>query len=169
MDIEFRIIHKQGHVVWLSLEVLPIKQDNDIIGIEGFCRNITERKKLDELKDNLIRDVTHELKTPVAKIEMAIDMFERAITLGEKSPLGKGSQIHEIFRNNINRLKNSIKNILDISKLESEVEPLKLSDISIADLIQQIVHEQKDSASTKTMSSHTNYLPVFPLSRQIGI
>ena len=45
MDFEFRVIHKQGHVVWLSLEVLPMKQNNDIIGIEGFCRNITEREK----------------------------------------------------------------------------------------------------------------------------
>ena len=44
MDIEFRVIHKQGHVVWLSLEMLPMKQNNDIIGIEGFCRDITERK-----------------------------------------------------------------------------------------------------------------------------
>ncbi|MBI2470844.1 MAG: PAS domain S-box protein [Planctomycetes bacterium] len=149
MDFEFRVVHKQGHVVWLSLEVLPIKQDNDIIGIEGFCRDITERKKLDELKDNLIRDVTHELKTPVAKIEMAIDMFERSITLGDKVSLGRGPQIHEIIRNNVNRLKNSIKNILDISKLESGVEPLKLSDISIADIVKQIVNEQKDSASTK--------------------
>ncbi|HLE87372.1 MAG TPA: ATP-binding protein, partial [Candidatus Brocadiaceae bacterium] len=151
MDIEFRVIHKQGHVVWLSLEMVPMKQNNDIIGIEGFCRDITERKKLDELKDNLVRDVTHELKTPVAKIEMAIDMFERSITLGNKVSLGRGSQIHEILRNNVKRLKNSIKNILDISKLESGVEPLKLSDISIAALVKQIVYEQKDSASTKTI------------------
>ncbi|HHT9136676.1 MAG TPA: ATP-binding protein, partial [Candidatus Wunengus sp. YC60] len=149
MDFEFRVVHKQGHVVWLSLEVIPIKQENDITGIEGFCRDITERKKLDELKDNLIRDVTHELKTPVAKIEMAIDMFERSITLGDKVSLGKGPQIHEIIRNNVNRLKNSIKNILDISKLESGVDTLKLSDISIADLVKQIVYEQKDSAGTK--------------------
>ena len=109
MDFEFRVIHKQSHVVWLSLEMLPMKQNNNIIGIEGFCRDITERKKLDELKDNLVRDVTHELKTPVAKIEMAIDMFERSITLGDKVSLGRGSQIHEILRNNVNRLKNSIK------------------------------------------------------------
>src|SRR3989304_5579042 len=115
------------------------KQNNDIIGIEGFCRDITERKKLDELKDNLVRDVTHELKTPVAKLEMAVDMFERSITSGDKVSLGRGSQIHEILRNNVNRLKNSIKNILDISKLESGVELLKLSDISIADLVKQIV------------------------------
>ena len=109
---------------------------------------------MDELKDNLVRDVTHELKTPVAKIEMAIDMFERSITLGDKVSLGRGSQIHEILRNNVNRLKNSIKNILDISKLESGVEPLKLSDISIADLVKQIVYEQKDSASAKKNCPH---------------
>lgn len=149
MDLEFRVIHKQGKVIWLSIEVLPIKDGNSIIGIEGFCRDITERKKLEELKDNLIRDVTHELKTPVAKIEMAIDMFERSVKAGNESALGKGSQIHEILRNNINRLKNTIKNTLDISKLESGMEPLKLSDVSLADLVKQIVSEMTDTAGKK--------------------
>ncbi|MDN3513416.1 MAG: ATP-binding protein [Candidatus Brocadia sp.] len=149
MDIEFRVVHKNGQIIWLSLEVLPIKEGNTIIGIEGFCRDITGRKKLEELKDNLIRDVTHELKTPVAKIEMAIDMFERSIKTGNDSVLGRGSQIHEILRNNINRLKNAIKNILDISKLESGMEPLQLSDISIVELVEQIISEMTDSASKK--------------------
>jgi len=48
--------------------VLPIFQEDKIIGMEGFCRDITDSKKMDELKDNLIRDVTHELKTPVARV-----------------------------------------------------------------------------------------------------
>ena len=100
---------------------------------------------------------------------MAIDMFERSITLGDKVSLGRGSQIHEILRNNVNRLKNSIKNILDISKLESGMEPLKLSDISIADLVKHIVSEKEILPVQKTLSSRTNYLPVFPLLRQIGI
>lgn len=149
MDLEFRVIHKQGKVIWLSLEVLPIKEGNSIIGIEGFCRDITERKKLEELKDNLIRDVTHELKTPVAKIEMAVDMFERSVETGNKNTPGKGSQIHEILRNNVNRLKNSIKNILDISKLESGMETFKLSDVSLADIVKQIASEMMDAAGRK--------------------
>jgi PAS domain S-box-containing protein len=149
MDLEFRVIHKQGHVVWLSIEVLPIMDDNNIIGIEGFCRDITEKKKLDELKDNLIRDVTHELKTPVAKIEMAIDMFERSMKTGNESMHMKGFQIQDILRNNVNRLKNSIKNILDISKLESGMEPLKLSDVSLVNLVKQIVTEMTDTAGKK--------------------
>ncbi len=149
MDIEFRVIHRRGHVVWLSLEMLPVKQNDGITGVEGFCRDITERKKLDELKDNLIRDVTHELKTPVAKIEMAIDMFERSITPENGKALRRNSQINEILRNNVNRLKNSIKNILDISGLESGAVPLKLSDISLIELVEQIVYERKNAALAK--------------------
>ena len=149
MDLEFRVVNKQGQVLWLSLEVLPIKEGNSIIGIEGFCRNITERKKLEELKDNLIRDVTHELKTPVAKIEMAIDMFERSAVPGNEHVLGRSSQIHEILRNNVNRLKNAIKNILDISKLESGTEPVKVSEVSLIELVDQIISELKDTADKK--------------------
>lgn len=46
MDLEFRVIHKQGQMIWLSIEVLPIKEGDNVIGIEGFCRDITERKKI---------------------------------------------------------------------------------------------------------------------------
>lgn len=149
MDLEFRVIHKRGKVIWLSLEVLPMKEGNSIIGIEGFCRDITGRKNLEELKDNLIRDITHELKTPVAKIEMAVDMFERSVETGNKNAQGRGIHIHEILRNNVNRLKNAIKNILDISKLESGMEPLKLSDVSLVDIVKQIVSEIMDVADRK--------------------
>lgn len=104
---------------------------------------------MDELKDTLIRDVTHELKTPVAKIEMAIDMFERSMKTGNTSMFARGFQIQDILRNNVNRLKNSIKNILDISKLESGMEPLKLSDVSLIDLVKQIINEMADTAGKK--------------------
>ncbi|MCC6326729.1 MAG: hypothetical protein DCC43_13165 [Candidatus Brocadia sp.] len=149
LDLEFRVIHKQGMVVWLSLEALPLKEGNTIVGIEGFCRDITERKKLEELKDNLIRDVTHELKTPVAKIEMAVDMFERSLNAGNEGVSKRGFQVHEILRNNIGRLKNSIKNILDISKLESGTELLNVSLVSVADMVKQVISEMTEAATVK--------------------
>lgn len=165
MDLEFRVIHKQGQIQWLSLEVLPIKEENNITGIEGFCRDITERKKLDELKDTLIRDVTHELKTPVAKIEMAVDMFERSIPVENGGVLGRGPQIQEILRNNVNRLKNSIKNILDISKLESGVESLKLSDVSLIELVKYTMNELQDRAKGKNNTFIYQLPPDIPIIR----
>ncbi len=165
MDLEFRIIHKQGHTVWLSLEVLPMKQGETIIGIEGFCRDITERKKLDELKNTLIRDVTHELKTPVAKIEMAIDMYERFLSKknDEQPEPEKVAQIHGVIKNNVNRLKNSIKNILDISKLESGLEPPKWTDVSIPGLIKQVVEEWAGIAWEKEIMFYSHVPQDIPL------
>ncbi|MBM4054724.1 MAG: PAS domain S-box protein [Planctomycetes bacterium] len=141
MDFEFRVIHKQGKVVWLSLEALPIKQNDKIIGIEGFCRDITERKKLDELKNNLIRDVTHELKTPVAKMEMAIDMYKRSFGKEKEFSNEKGLHVHNLLQNNIHHLKNIIRNVLDLSKLESGVEHLNVTGFPFIDLVEQVISE----------------------------
>ena len=87
---------------------------------------------------------------------MAIDMFERALSSGNKSLLEKGSQIPEILRNNLYRLKNATKNILDISRLESGMEPLKLVDISINDIIKHIAGEKKESAGKKRLRLSNN-------------
>ena len=40
---------------------------------------------------------------------MAIDMFDRSIKTGNVNALGSGSKIHEILRNNTNRLKIQLK------------------------------------------------------------
>ncbi|MCF6149327.1 MAG: PAS domain S-box protein [Candidatus Kuenenia sp.] len=158
MDFEFRVIHKQGKVVWLSLEAIPIKQDNKIIGIEGFCRDITERKKLDELKNNLIRDVTHELKTPVAKMEMAIDMYKRSFVTEKELSGEKELHLYHLLQNNVNRLKNIIRNVLDISKLESGVERLNLSDFTFVELVDQVIHELNPIAIQKN-NTITHQIP----------
>jgi signal transduction histidine kinase len=165
MNLEFRIIHKKGHFVWLSLEVLPVQHSDNTTGFEGFCRDITERKKLDELKDNLIRDVSHELKTPVASIEMAIDMFERSLLGRREYVYEKISQIHNILQNNVYRLKNTIRNVLDISRLDSGVEPLKLTDFSFIDLTNQVIEELKDAARHKKNTVFNHIPATIPLIR----
>ncbi|MCR4293204.1 MAG: PAS domain S-box protein [Candidatus Kuenenia sp.] len=149
MDFEFRVVHKKGNIVWLSLEAIPIKQDNKIIGIEGFCRDITDRKKLDELKNSLIRDVTHELKTPVAKMEMAIDMYRRSFAIESESAGEKELHLYNLLQNNVSRLKNIIRNVLDISRLESGVECLNISDFTFVELADQVIHELNPIAIQK--------------------
>ncbi|MDR4509494.1 MAG: ATP-binding protein [Candidatus Brocadiaceae bacterium] len=155
----FRVIHKQGKIVWLSLDVLPVFQDGKITGMEGFCRDITEGKKVDELKDNLIRDVTHELKTPVAKMEMAIDMFKRSMSAGSDGLPGKGARLQDILQNNVIRLKNIIKHVLDMSKLESGAEPLKISGFSFEDLVKKVVDDLQIPSAEKMNAIRTK-IPV---------
>ena len=43
--------------------------------IQGVMRDVTELRQIEMMKDSLIRDVAHELKTPTAKFEMAVSWF----------------------------------------------------------------------------------------------
>ncbi|GAX62021.1 signal transduction histidine kinase [Candidatus Scalindua japonica] len=77
-----------------------------------------ELRSLDKMKDVMIRDVTHELKSPVAQVQMAIDLWTNEATK-EKVDKEKGKKLSKIIYDNIQRLKKTIQSILDLSVLES--------------------------------------------------
>jgi PAS domain S-box-containing protein len=47
-NYEFRIIGKKGEVKYIDFSVSSIKKGNEIVGIQGTARDITDRKKLEE-------------------------------------------------------------------------------------------------------------------------
>src|SRR6202012_79116 len=69
-----------------------------------------------ELQKEFTSTVSHELRTPLASIKMGIDLVENKI-LGEIN-----EQQHEALghvKNNVDRLKRRIDDILDLTKMES--------------------------------------------------
>ena len=47
--LSFRVFNKDGNLVWLELEAIPIFEGKDkIVAIEGIARDVTERVKLEE-------------------------------------------------------------------------------------------------------------------------
>ncbi len=82
-DYDFRIIHKNGLIRWMSISWLPIyNNDNEYTGLRTSIRDITERKKIwkelitakekaeesDHLKSAFLATMNHELRTPLNHI-----------------------------------------------------------------------------------------------------
>ena len=83
---------------------------------ENLERQYEELKKLDQMKDGLIRDVSHELKTPVAKHAMQLEILKPII---EKHHLTENeSSALLIMEESIRRQESVIRNLLDLSRLE---------------------------------------------------
>lgn len=90
--------------------------------IQGVMRDVTELRRIEMMKESLIRDVAHELKTPAAKFEMALNWFESE--MDKYNERGKYQGITTILKNNIDRLMHTISSVMDLSKLESGMEQI---------------------------------------------
>lgn len=114
-----------------------------------------ELRTLDKLKDSIIRDVTHELKGPVAQVKMAFDLWAEELARGtvEKS---KEKKLHSIINHNIARLQKTITAVLDLSNIESGQIKYKRERFRMEELIQQVLSEFVIAAEQKGITIKTN-------------
>lgn len=110
-----------------------------------------ELRSLDKMKDSIIRDVSHELKSPVAQVKMAIDLWIEEIKK-EKLDRKKEEMFSEIVNTNIERLQKTIKRILDLSSLESGRVKFKKEPLLIEELINHVVIGQMLVARKKGLA-----------------
>lgn len=95
---------------------------------------VRELERLNLLKDNFLCSVSHELRTPMASIKMASQMLE--ICLQEANLLavdGAIARYFQILKDECQRELMLINDLLDLSRLEAETEPLLLSTLDLKD------------------------------------
>lgn len=120
-----------------------------------------ELRSLDKMKDNIIRDVSHELKTPVAHIEMAMNVWVEELKK-DKNNQEKEEKYRRIITSNIQRLRKDIKGILHLSALESGQLQYKKEPVRLEELVNQVVMELMLSAEhkgLKLLTNLSNHLP----------
>ncbi len=59
-----------------EIYIIPIKDETDIDGILVVIHDITEKKKMDQLKIDLVGNLSHELKTPIAIVKGYLETIQ---------------------------------------------------------------------------------------------
>ena len=83
---------------------------------EELERQNVELRALDQMKDGLIRDVSHELKTPVAKQAMQLEILRLHLGATCQGPVARTLGVMEEA---VHRQQRVIRNLLDMARLES--------------------------------------------------
>ncbi len=97
---------------------------------------LLSQKKVSELKTDFINNMTHELKTPVSTIKLATDMMlDKSVPKTES----KIDRFMGIIREENNRLTHQIEKVLQIAKIEKGEEKLKIEDLYVNDLLDDIL------------------------------
>lgn len=95
-----------------------------------------QKKKLDELKTAFLNITSHELRTPMSAIKGYVQMMLKQ-SLGEITEEQKQS-LNVILRNT-DRLDDLIKDILDVSRLESGTMKFIPEKIDVKTVVEQTV------------------------------
>lgn len=107
-DGQVRTVHEQGRVAF-GPEGHPLR-------MFGTTQDITERKRLERLREDFVSVVSHELRTPLTSIRGSLGLL--GAFFGPELP-EKGQELLRISTRNCDRLVLLINDLLDIQKIES--------------------------------------------------
>jgi PAS domain S-box-containing protein len=121
--------------VWLN----PI-QAHDGLFVLSVVVDISERKRMDRLKDEFVSTVSHELRTPLTSISGSLGL----LLGGAAGTLPDGAvRLLSIAHSNSKRLVRLINDILDIEKIESGQVVFNFRRIDVHALAEQVIEANR--------------------------
>jgi len=115
-------------------------------GVLLMMKDVTEQRHVDEMKRGVIATVSHELKTPLTSIRMAIHLLleEKVGALTEKQ-----TELLLAAREDSDRLHQILQSLLDISRIESGLLQMDVQDIYAQSLVLDAVEAVRRTAQDK--------------------
>jgi signal transduction histidine kinase len=109
-------------------------------GAAVILQDVTKFRLLDNAKTNLVGTVSHELKTPLTSLRMAVYLLLEK-TLGTLSPAQK--EMLESARDDADRLLRILDSLLDLTRLEAGVSALDRAPVPVEELLRGIADEAR--------------------------
>lgn len=117
-------------------------------------------REVEELKSNFMRMMSHDLKTPLARIQGMTDVALRdanaPLSLRQKNALDTISRSTE-------ELETFISSILDLSRIESNHVKLHLSSKDVNQILQTVIDSKSYLADEKGIEIRSEFEPLFSL------
>lgn len=135
--VEYEAQKKDGSSFPAELFISKMMIDGERV-FSGIIRDITERKRIDKMKNEFISTVSHELRTPLTSIRGSLGLLNGG-AMGEFQP--KAKKMLNIASNNTERLLFLINDILDIQKIESGQVTFSFETLEVMSFLEQAVVE----------------------------
>jgi len=104
--------------------------------IQWILRDISERKELDNLREDLTAMIYHDLRSPLANIVSSLDVLFSMIPEDDKETV---STILKIAENSTDRIQRLVSSLLDVNRLENGQPVADQKVVDTASLIEKAV------------------------------
>jgi NtrC-family two-component system sensor histidine kinase KinB len=123
--------------------------DNRLLGAVTILEDITHLREIDRLKSDFINVASHELRTPLTSLEMGVNLLLEG-TAGKLSSAQQ--EVLEMCRDDTSRLDKLVKDLLDLSKIESGEAAPQLTAVRPAELVTGAVEPLRRQVEAKGLT-----------------
>lgn len=132
-------IRKDGGFFPVSLSLMPLEQDGSIVGAVLEFQDITERKQLEQRRDQFLSVASHELKTPITTIKGFCELLlKRADQHGASE---REMRALDAMNKQADRLTRLVNDMLDVPRLMMDTFELSFEAVDVEAFLQAIVEQ----------------------------
>ena len=133
-----------------------------ILAFASALYQLIKQKQISEIKTDFINNMTHEFKTPIATINLALDAIKNPKIIDDKEKILRYAQM---IREENKRMHGQVENVLRISKLEKNQLDLSMSIVNMNEVLEDakthvdlIIKDKKGYIKTHFNASMTEVM-----------
>ena len=107
-----------------------------IIAYANALHQLIKQRQISEIKTDFINNMTHEFKTPIATINLALDAIKNPKVIDDKEKIFRYLQM---IRDENKRMHAQVENVLRISKLEKKELDISKESYNVQDIIEEAI------------------------------
>jgi len=142
-----------------AVTITPIRADDTLSGLVMVLHDITEIRRLERARRDLVANVSHEFKTPLT----AIRGFAETLLDGALADSQNNRRFLRIICDHAERLSRLTDDLLKLSQIEAGKLELKRRPVSIRPLIEPCLETIRLNAEEKNLAVECDCSPDLPL------
>jgi two-component system phosphate regulon sensor histidine kinase PhoR len=119
----------------------------DTFGVLIVLTEITELQRLGRVRRDFVANISHELRTPVASLQILADTLANELVASSPAQLWIAK-----LRGQVDALRQMTDELMDLALIESGQMPIKLVEISVTDLVAKVVEFFRPQIERKNLA-----------------
>jgi len=140
---------KDGTSIPVEYSASPMIEDGQVSGMVVAFQDVSERRRLEKMKDEFISTVSHELRTPLTSLRASLGLISSGSL--DKRP-DKLRQMVDMAIGNCDRLVQLVNGILDFNRMEKGQLPFNCQPVEALYLLRRAAQATQASATKAHIS-----------------
>ena len=123
----------------------PMRRDGKLCGVVSVFHDLTEIRRLEEVRRDFVANLSHELKTPLT----AIRGYSETLLEEFANPPEETKKHLEVIFRHATELGHLMENLLNLSRIESGKEEIRIESIAVKSFVDHLIERFLNQAKVK--------------------